>query len=63
MDLDVEHNTKIYDMTACRAIQTTAVAIHAVGSDTGSSLMSWVLNCIETSVDILWDSKYSMMSM
>jgi len=45
--LDTEHSTKTYDVTA-------TVAMHADGNDTGSSLRSWVLNYVTTSVNILW---------
>jgi len=62
MLLDIEHTTKIHGTTAWRAIQTTAVAMHADGSGTGSSLWSWVFTCIKTSVNIL-GFRYSMMCM
>ena len=61
MVLDTEHSTKIYGVTAWRAIQTAMVAMHADGNGTGSSLRSCVLNCITTSVNILWGFQYSVM--
>jgi len=50
-----------HDVTAWRAIQTATVAMHADGNGTGSSLRSWVLNYITTSVKILWGFQYSVM--
>ena len=60
MVLDSEHSTKIYDVTAWRAIHTFTVAM---GNGTGSSLRSWLLNYITTSVNILWGFQYSVMCM
>ena len=36
--IHTEHSTKIYDVTAWRAIQSAMVAMYADGSGTGSSL-------------------------
>jgi len=51
----------MYDVTAWGAIQTSTVAMHADGNCTGSSLRSWVLNYITTSVNILWGFQFSVM--
>ena len=62
MVLDTEHSTKIYDVTAWRAIQTAnMLAMHAHGNGIGSSLSSWVLNYITTSINILWGFQHSVM--
>ena len=61
MVLDTEHSTKMYDVTAWRAIQTATVAMHGNGNGTGSSLRSWVLNYIITSVNIMWGFQHSVM--
>ena len=54
MALDTEHSTKMYDVTAWRAIQLLQwPCMHADGNGTGSSLRSW--NYITTLVNILWD--------
>jgi len=37
--------------------------MHADRNGTGSSLRSWVLNYITTSVNILWGFQYSVMGM
>jgi len=48
----------IQSTTVWRAIQTATMAMHADGNGTGSSLRSWVLNYITTSVHILWGFQY-----
>jgi len=49
-----EHSTKFMMWLLGTAIQTATVAMHADGNGTGSSLRSWVLNYVTTSVNVLW---------
>ena len=44
MLLDIEHTTKIHGTTAWRAIQTTAVAMHADGSGTSDFIYLLLLS-------------------